>query len=86
MIQTVGTAAPAAGRPARKRGDETTSVVNALAEQREDAALLAIRQVAFNNELQQNAEMAREANALRDLQLEQAKRDDEVVKKYIGMI
>ncbi len=86
MIAQIGTAGPAAGRPARKRIDESTSVVNALAEQREDAELLAVRQVAFNNELQQNAEMAREANALRDLQLEQAKRDDEIVKKYIGMI
>jgi len=40
----------------------------------------------FNASQEERAEMLREMNALRDMALEQAKKDDEVLKKYIAMI
>jgi hypothetical protein len=40
----------------------------------------------FNDSQQERAELLREANVLRDMALEQAKKDDEVLKKYIAMI
>ncbi len=40
----------------------------------------------FNATQEERAEMLREMNALRDMALEQAKKDDEVLKKYIMMI
>ncbi len=40
----------------------------------------------FNASQEMRAEMLREMNALRDMALEQAKKDDEVLKKYIAMI
>jgi hypothetical protein len=40
----------------------------------------------FNDSEQERAELIREMNALRDMALEQAKKDDEVLKKYIAMI
>jgi hypothetical protein len=40
----------------------------------------------FNDTEQERAELIREMNALRDMALEQAKKDDEVLKKYIAMI
>lgn len=86
MIVQSGTAAPAAGRPARKRTDEAAAIADAFAQQREDEALLAGQQAAFDYDMQEKAEVQRESNALRDLQLEQSKRDDEIVKKYIEMI
>jgi predicted secreted protein len=40
----------------------------------------------FNASQEERAEMLREMNALRDMALEQSKKDDEVLKKYIAMI
>jgi hypothetical protein len=40
----------------------------------------------FNQAQEERSEMLREMNALRDMALEQAKKDDEVLKKYIAMI
>ncbi len=40
----------------------------------------------FNESQQERAEMLREMNALRDMAIEQAKKDDDVLKKYISMI
>lgn len=40
----------------------------------------------FNATQEERAEMLREMNALRDMALEQSKKDDEVLKKYIAMI
>jgi hypothetical protein len=40
----------------------------------------------FNASQEEHAEILREMNALRDMALEQAKKDDEVLKKYIAMI
>jgi hypothetical protein len=40
----------------------------------------------FNESQEERSEMLRESNALRDMALEQSKKDDEVLKKYIAMI
>jgi ATP-dependent Clp protease ATP-binding subunit ClpA len=40
----------------------------------------------FNEAQEERSELLRESNALRDMALEQAKKDDEVLKKYIAMI
>ena len=40
----------------------------------------------FNQAQEAHSEMLREMNALRDMAIEQAKKDDEVLKKYIAMI
>ncbi len=47
---------------------------------------LAKQQQAFDQLLQAKAEQQREANAIRDMELEQLKRDEEVLKKWIEMI
>jgi len=52
----------------------------------QDQATPQAQQVAFNFQLQERAELLREFNELRALQMEQLKRDDEVVKKWIEMI
>jgi hypothetical protein len=51
----------------------------------EDIALLA-EQAAFDRMMQARAELQREANALRDLALEQVKRDDQVMNSWIKLI
>lgn len=40
----------------------------------------------FNAKQEEHTEAMREMNALRDMALEQSKKDDEVLKKYIAMI
>ncbi len=40
----------------------------------------------FNAEQEERSEALREMNALRDMAMEQAKKDDEILKKYIAMI
>ncbi|MBV9149779.1 MAG: hypothetical protein JO024_07930 [Candidatus Eremiobacteraeota bacterium] len=49
------------------------------------AALLA-QQNEFNFQLQERAELMREFNELRALQMQQLKLDDEIVKKWIDLI
>jgi len=44
------------------------------------------KRMAFDEMLRARAEIERENNALRDLAVEQAKRDDEYLKKCISMI
>jgi len=51
----------------------------------EDLALIA-EQAAFDRMMQQRAELQREANALRDLAMEQVKRDDSVMNAWIKLI
>lgn len=51
----------------------------------EDVALLA-QQAAFDRMMQARAELQREANALRDLAMEQVKRDDAVMSQWIKLI
>ena len=43
-------------------------------------------QANFNAKQEERTEALREMNALRDMALEQAKKDDEVLKKYIALI
>ena len=40
----------------------------------------------FNEAQEERSEMLREMNALRDMAVEQAKKDDEILKKYVAMI
>jgi hypothetical protein len=40
----------------------------------------------FNASQEERSEMLREMNALRDMAVEQAKKDDEILKKFIAMI
>jgi hypothetical protein len=40
----------------------------------------------FNATQEEHTEMLREMNALRDMAMEQSKKDDEILKKYIAMI
>lgn len=47
---------------------------------------VARRQNAFDDLMEERAEIEREANALRDMMLAQLKADDEALKKYIAMI
>jgi hypothetical protein len=51
----------------------------------EDIALLA-QQAAFDRMMQERAELQREANALRDLAMEQVKKDDALMGAWIKMI
>ena len=60
-----------------------------LAQQSEQAQLqlrLERMRMQFNAAQERRAEQMREANALRDMAIEQAKKDDEILKKYISMI
>ena len=87
MIERTGPAAPAAGRQPRKtKTGEAAAIADTFAQEREEQAELVAQQAAFDFQMQQKTELQREANALRDLQIEQMKRDDEIVKKLISMI
>lgn len=47
---------------------------------------VAAQQAQFDEEMEERAELEREANVLRDMMLVQLKDDDETLKKYISMI
>jgi hypothetical protein len=47
---------------------------------------VAAQQAQFDEDMEERAELLREANALRDMMLAQLKADDEALKKYIAMI
>jgi len=51
-----------------------------------DNDAVAAQQAAFDREMAERAELLREANAMRDMMLQQLKADDEALKKYIAMI
>jgi hypothetical protein len=70
--------------PAVRSADDTKPTDSSEAAQQQ-AALLA-QQATFNYELQERAELMREFNELRALQMEQLKQDDEIVKKWIALI
>lgn len=44
------------------------------------------QQAQFDEDMEERAELEREANVLRDMMLAQLKADDEALKKYIAMI
>ena len=88
MIDRTGPAAPAAGaaRTRKRPANEAAAIADTFAQEREEQAAFLAQQAAFDFQMQQKTELQREANALRDLQIEQMKRDDEIVKKLIAMI
>ena len=47
---------------------------------------VAAQQSQFDQEMEERAELLREANEMRDMMLAQLKADDEALKKYIAMI
>jgi hypothetical protein len=47
---------------------------------------VAAQQTQFDEQMEERAELLREANAMRDMMLAQLKDDDETLKKYIAMI
>jgi hypothetical protein len=47
---------------------------------------VAVQQQQFDEDMEERAELEREANVLRDMMLAQLKDDDEALKKYIAMI
>ena len=47
---------------------------------------VAAQQAQFDEDMEERAELEREANVLRDMMLAQLKDDDEALKKYIAMI
>lgn len=68
-----------------------TSVASALDEALKkvstpDDSALAARQAAFDRMLKERAEIEREANAISQLALQQAKRDDELMQAWIKLI
>jgi len=98
----LGTAAPAAAQPFDELNESAADPVAGAAEavaKRAELLLLAQAQrqqraqfrldrmrADFNARQEEHAETLRELNALRDMALEQAKKDDEVLKKFIAMI
>ncbi len=88
--------------PLDETGDSTPDVAETLAQRfsrRAEAALVAQQseqqqlqlrldrvRASFNASQEMRAERQRQANALRDMAIEQAKKDDEILKKYIAMI
>ena len=56
------------------------------ARQQDQQARLDRMRANFNESQERRSERMREMNALRDMAIEQAKKDDEVLKKYITMI
>jgi hypothetical protein len=94
--------APAPARPFDETAETAPDPAAALSEafaKRAELVLLAQQQrqqnaqfrldrlrAAFNARQEEHTEVLRELNALRDMALEQAKKDDEVLKKYIAMM
>ncbi len=54
--------------------------------QQEMQARLDVMKANFNATTELHTERLRELNALRDMAMDQAKKDDEILKKYIAMI
>ena len=80
-----GALAPAARSADDVQSDEAKSPAEQDGVAQDQAALLA-QQSAFNFQLQERAELMRESNELRALQMQQLKHDDEIVKKWIELI
>ena len=98
----IGPASPAPESPAlddtAESGPDTAATAAAFSKRAEVALLvqqarqqqvqgrLDRMKADFNQAQEERSEMLREMNALRNMALEQAKKDDEVLKKYIAMI
>jgi len=97
-LQAIATASG----PLDETGDSTPDIAETLAQRfsrRAEAVLVAQQseqqqlqlrldrvRASFNASQEMRAERLRQANALRDMAIEQAKKDDEILKKYIAMI
>jgi len=79
-------AAPAASRPPKAAAAHPAAARPASHDATpEDLALLA-QQAAFDRAMQLRAELQREANALRDMAMEQVKHDDAAMNAWIKLI
>ncbi|MDQ6825914.1 MAG: hypothetical protein M3Z14_01770 [Candidatus Eremiobacteraeota bacterium] len=76
----------AAGRPKLPNPGPDYDPENGSPEEAAQQAALTKQRLEFNFDLQERAELQREMNELCALQMEQLKRDDEIVKKWIAMI
>jgi hypothetical protein len=82
-----GAQSPEGGPPASPTTVDGAPVADALVAAEERAEVtLDQKRLGFDQMLRERAELERESNALRDLAMEQAKRDDELLKKSISMI
>lgn len=61
-------------------------ILAAQSRQQEQQLRLDRMRANFNEAQERRAERLREMNALRDMAIEQSKKDDEILKKYIAMI
>ncbi|MDQ6933373.1 MAG: hypothetical protein M3160_09405 [Candidatus Eremiobacteraeota bacterium] len=77
---TTAAGRPKPATPVTDKGGPTTS------DQAEQEAAIAKQRLQFDFALQERAELQREMNELRALEMEQIKRDDEIVKKWIALI
>jgi hypothetical protein len=76
---------------ATSRTTSRATATKAVAPKKDDAVApgdveLLAQQAAFDRMMQIRAELQREANALRDLAMEQVKRDDSVMNQWIKLI
>jgi len=67
------------------RRAEVIMLAHQSLQQDQQAKLDRIR-AGFNSAQEERSEMLREMNVLRDMAMEQSKKDDEILKKYIAMI
>ncbi len=79
MIQPVTAPAVDAGAPADPPGNPEDPTAAAMRS-------LALQRAKFDMEVEERAEMEREADALRDLMLAQLKSEDQYLHKWIEMI
>jgi hypothetical protein len=84
------TAEPAAGAPATRAADlaARAALLRLLGTELDRVADLRTARMRdrFNASEGERAELLREMNALRDMAMEQMKKDDEVLKKFIALI
>ena len=76
---------PAAPRGAPRAAPAAHAAAAAAPPTPEELALIA-QQATFDQMMQARAEASREANALRDLMLEQLKHDDQAMRSWIKLI
>lgn len=99
MLETIAKGRPQLGRPApmprtESRGkaapNQGFKLQDVLDQQHEeeirDELIIAQQRDQYDFQMSERAELDREYNSARDLMVEQMKRDDETLKKYISMI
>lgn len=63
-----------------------TAAARSAAPKTPQSEQVAAQQAQFDEDMEERAELMREADALREMMLAQLKDDDEVLKKYIALI